>query len=56
MLAQNFNLDTAAGRAMYRAALAAEREARDKDLATRRAAGTLRSPSATRKRKRHGRR
>jgi hypothetical protein len=47
---------TARERALRRAALEAERAARPGVIESKRAAGTLRSPSANRKRRRHGRR
>lgn len=47
---------TATERAMHRAALEEERRQRAVTLAAKREAGTIRSASANRKRRKHGRR
>jgi hypothetical protein len=55
-IARLYNLDRASDRAQYRAHLDADRERRAADLARKRETGEVKSPSANRKRKRHGRR
>ena len=50
-----FQAATATERSLYANQLAAERAQRARDLEARRVAGTVRSASANRKRRRHGR-